>query len=147
MAKKVVAVVKLQIPAGKANPAPPVGTALGPHGVNIMGFCKEFNARTAKDGDAIIPVVITILADRSFTFITRKPTVSYLLKQAAGLSTKKKPGAGSKNPLKDKVGKITRKQLTEIATLKLPDLNAKDVAGAVSQIEGTAKSMGLEVVA
>ena len=147
MAKKVVAVVKLQIPAGKANPAPPVGTALGPHGVNIMGFCKEFNARTAKDGEAVIPVVITILADRSFNFITRKPTVTYLIKQAAGLSTKKKPGSGSKNPLKDKVGKITRKQLTEIATLKMPDLNAKDVAGAVSQIEGTAKSMGLEVVA
>jgi large subunit ribosomal protein L11 len=147
MAKKVVAAVKLQIPAGKANPAPPVGTALGPHGVNIMGFCKEFNARTAKEGETIIPVVITIFADRSFTFITKTPPVSILLKKAAGLTTKKKPGAGSKNPLKDKVGKVTRKQVQEIATLKMPDLNAKDLAGAMSQIEGTAKSMGLEVSA
>lgn len=145
MAKKVVAIVKLQIPAGKANPSPPVGTALGPHGVNIMGFCKEFNARTAKEGDTIIPVEITIFADRSFTFITKTPPVSILLKKAAGLHTKKKPGSGSKNPQKDKIGAVTKKQIQEIATLKMPDLNAKDLAGAMSMVEGTAKSMGLEV--
>lgn len=145
MAKKVAAAVKLQIPAGKANPSPPVGTALGPHGVNIMQFCKEFNARTAKEGDTIIPVVITIFVDRSFSFITKTPPVSILLKKAAGLTTKKKPGAGSKTPNKEKVGHVSRKQLQEIATLKMPDLNAKDLAGAVSMVEGTAKSMGLEV--
>lgn len=145
MAKKVVGSVKLQIPAGKANPAPPVGTALGPHGVNIMQFCKDFNARTSKEGETVIPVVITIYADRSFTFITKTPPVSILLKKAAGLPTKKKPGAGSKTPNKEKVGGVTRKQIQEIATLKMPDLNAKDLAGAMSMVEGTAKSMGLEV--
>jgi len=147
MAKKVVAQVKLQIPAGKANPAPPVGTALGPHGVNIMQFCKEFNARTQKEGETIIPAVITIFADRSFTFVTKTPPVSILLKKAAGLPSKKKPGAGSKNPAKEKVGTVTRKQVQEIAALKMPDLNAKDLAGAMSMVEGTAKSMGLEVSA
>ena len=145
MAKKVIAMVKFQIGAGKANPAPPVGVALGPHGVNIMQFCKEFNAKTAKDGDMIIPVVITIFADRSFTFITKTPPVSVLLKKAAGLDTKKKPGSGSKNPQKDKVGSVTKKQVQEIATLKMPDLNAKDLEGAMSMVEGTCKSMGLEV--
>src|SRR4051794_30375237 len=145
MAKKVIAMVKFQIPAGKANPSPPVGVALGPHGVNIMQFCKEFNAKTAKEGDMTIPVVITIYADRSFTFITKTPPVSVLLKKAAGLETKKKPGSGSKNPNKDKVGSVNKKQVEEIAKLKMTDLNAKDLAGAMSMVEGTAKSMGLEV--
>ena len=145
MAKRVQAKVKLQIPAGKANPSPPVGTALGPHGVNIMQFCKEFNARTQKEGDTVIPVEITIFVDKSISFITKTPPVAVLLKQAAGLHTKKKPGAGSKNPQKDKVGGISRDQLKDIATLKMPDLNAKDLAGAVSMVEGTAKSMGLEI--
>src|SRR3982751_3238165 len=131
--------VKFQIGAGKANPAPPVGVALGPHGVNIMQFCKEFNAKTAKEGDMIIPVVITIFADRSFTFITKTPPASVLLKKAAGLKTSKKPGSGSKNPNKDKVGSVTRKQVEEIAHLKMPDLNCKDLAGAMRVIEGTAK--------
>ena len=145
MAKKVIAQVKFQIPAGKANPSPPVGVALGPHGVNIMQFCKEFNAKTAKDGDMVIPVVITIYADRSFTFITKTPPVSILLKKAAGLKVGKKPGSGSKVPNKDKVGSVTRKQVEEIAKLKMVDLNAKDLPGAMSMVEGTAKSMGLEV--
>ncbi len=145
MAKKVVGQVKLQIPAGKATPSPPVGPALGQHGVNIMGFCKEFNARTQKDGDMIIPVVITIYADRSFTFITKTPPASILLKKYAGLKTTKKPGAGSKEPNKTKIGTIGRAQIEEIAKLKMPDLNCKDLAGAMNVIEGTAKSMGLEV--
>lgn len=145
MAKKVIAQVKFQIPAGKANPSPPVGVALGPHGVNIMQFCKEFNAKTQKDGDMIIPVVITIFADRSFTFITKTPPVSVLLKKAAGLKTGKKPGSGSKNPSKDKVGTVTMKQVEEIAQLKMPDLNCKDLTGAMNMVHGTAKSMGLEV--
>lgn len=145
MAKKVIAMVKFQIPAGKANPSPPVGVALGPHGVNIMQFCKDFNAKTAKEGETIIPVVITIYADRSFTFITKTPPVSILLKKAAGLKGGKKPGSGSKQPQKDKVGTVTKKQVQEIATLKMPDLNAKDLAGAMNMVEGTAKSMGLEV--
>jgi large subunit ribosomal protein L11 len=147
MAKKVATQIKLQIPAGKANPAPPVGTALGPHGVNIMQFCKEFNARTQKEGETVIPVVITVFVDRSFTFITKTPPVSILIKQAAGLPSKKKPGAGSKTPNKEKVGKISRKQVEDIAKLKMPDLNAKDLAGAISMVEGTAKSMGIDVAA
>ena len=147
MAKKVAAQIKLQISAGKANPAPPVGTALGPHGVNIMQFCKEFNARTQKEGETVIPVVITVFVDRSFSFITKTPPVSILLKQKAGLPSKKKPGAGSKTPNKEKVGKVSRKQVQEIATLKMPDLNAKDLAGAISMVEGTAASMGIEVTA
>ena len=145
MAKKIAGYVKLQIPAGKATPSPPVGPALGQHGVNIMGFCKEFNAKTAKEGDMIIPVVITVYADRSFSFITKTPPASILLKKAAGLKTTKKPGAGSKEPNKVKIGSVTRKQIEEIAKVKMPDLNAKDLPGAMRIVEGTAKSMGLEV--
>ena len=122
MAKKVTGFVKLQIPAGKANPAPPVGTALGPQGVNIMAFCKEFNAKTA-GGDMIIPVVITVYSDRSFTFITKTPPASVLLKKEAGLPTSKKPGAGSKEPNKQKVGSITTAQLKKLAELKIQDTN------------------------
>ena len=145
MAKKIAGYVKLQIPAGKATPSPPVGPALGQHGVNIMGFCKEFNAKTAKDAEMIIPVVITVYADRSFSFVTKTPPASILLKKAAGLKTSKKPGAGSKEPNKTKIGSVTRGQIEEIAKVKMPDLNAKDLAGAMRIIEGTAKSMGLEV--
>jgi large subunit ribosomal protein L11 len=140
MAKKVVAQIKLQIPAGKANPAPPIGPALGQHGVNIMGFCKQFNAKTAKQAGSIIPVVITVYADRTFSFITKTPPASDLLKKAA----KVPKGAG--NPLTDKVGKITRKQLEEIAKVKMPDLNANTVEAAMNIIAGTARSMGIEIV-
>ena len=145
MAKKVIGQIKLQIPAGKATPSPPVGPALGQQGVNIMGFCKEFNARTAKDGDMVIPVVITVYADRSFSFITKTPPAAVLLKQAAGLKITTKPGAGSKEPNRSVVGTVTLKQVEEIAKLKMPDLNAKDLGGAAKIIEGTAKSMGIEV--
>ena len=145
MAKKISGYIKLQIPAGKANPSPPVGPALGQHGVNIMGFCKEFNARTSSMGDMVIPVVITVYADRSFTFITKTPPASILIKKAAGLKITKKPGAGSKEPNKDKVATITRADAEEIAQLKMPDLNAKDLRGATEMIIGTAKSMGIEV--
>lgn len=145
MAKKVLAQIKLQIPAGKANPSPPVGPALGQHGVNIMGFCKEFNSRTQKDGDLIIPVVITVFGDRSFSFITKTPPASILLKRAAGLKVTKKPGAGSKEPNRQNVGSVTKAQVEEIAKLKMPDLNAKDVPGAMRIIEGTAHSMGIVV--
>jgi large subunit ribosomal protein L11 len=131
--------VKLQIPAGKANPAPPVGPALGQHGVNIMEFCKTFNARTQALGDSIIPVVITIYADRTFTFITKTPPASDLLKKAAGIIK------GSATPHKEKVGKVTAAQIHEIAKTKMPDLNAVDLPGAVRIIEGTARSMGLQV--
>jgi large subunit ribosomal protein L11 len=140
MAKEVVAVVKLQIPAGKANPAPPVGPALGQHGINIMEFCKQFNARTQNQGDITIPVVITIYNDRTFTFITKTPPAADLLKKAAGIIK----GAGVPN--KDKVGKVTSRQVEEIAKLKMPDLNAVDLPGAIRIIEGTARSMGVEVV-
>jgi large subunit ribosomal protein L11 len=140
MAKVVTAMVKLQIPAGKANPAPPVGPALGQHGVNIMEFCKTFNARTQQLGDSIIPVVITVYADRTFTFITKTPPASDLLKKAAGVVK------GSAVPHKDKVGKITAAQIQEIAKTKMPDLNAVDLPGAIKIIEGTARSMGLQVV-
>ncbi len=146
MAKKVAGYVKLQIPAGKATPSPPVGPALGQHGVNIMGFCKEFNAKTAKDGDMIIPVVITVYADRSFSFITKTPPASILLKKAAGLKTTKKPGAGSKEPNKIKIGTVTRKQIEEIAKVKMPDLNAGSLEAAMQTIAGSARSMGVEVV-
>jgi large subunit ribosomal protein L11 len=129
----------LQIPAGKANPAPPVGPSLGQHGVNIMEFCKQFNARTQKDGDSIIPVVITVYKDRTFTFITRTPPASDLLKKASGIIK------GSGVPHKDKVGKISRAQLKEIATKKMADLNAADVDGAMKIVEGTARSMGITV--
>lgn len=140
MAKKVTGMVKLQIPAGKANPAPPVGPALGQHGVNIMEFCKQFNAKTQKEGDTVIPVVITIYQDRSFTFITKTPPVSILIKQATKLKS------GSKMPQKDKVAKITMADVRKIAEKKLPDLNCLSVDSAVNQVVGTCKSMGVEVV-
>ena len=138
--KKVTAIIKLQCPAGKANPAPPVGPALGQHGLNIMQFCKEFNARTAKDGDLIIPVLITAYADRSFTFITKTPPASILLKKAAKIDK------GSGEPNKNKVGKVTMKQVKEIAELKLPDLNTTSVESAIRSVAGTARSMGLDVI-
>jgi large subunit ribosomal protein L11 len=141
MAKKeIIAQVKLQIPAGKANPAPPVGPALGPHGVNIMEFCKAFNAQTQALGDTIIPVVMTVYADRSFTFITKTPPASDLLKKAAGIIK------GSSTPNKEKVGKVTAAQIKEIAQRKLPDLNAYSVEKAEQIIKGTARSMGLEII-
>ena len=140
MAKKVVALIKLQIPAGQANPAPPVGPALGQHSVNIMEFCKAFNARTAQQTGLIIPVVITVFADRSFTFITKTPPAAVLLKKAAGLEK------GSAEPNRTKVGRVTREQCREIARTKLPDLNATDLESAANMIAGTARSMGLEVV-
>ena len=145
--KKVTGYIKLQIPAGKANPAPPVGPALGQHGVNIMDFCKQFNARTqaqAKD-DVTIPVLITVFSDRSFTFITKTPPAAILIKKAVGLATQKKPGSGSKEPNKVKVAKLSKKQLREIATTKLPDLNTTDVEAAMRTIAGTARAMGVEV--
>jgi large subunit ribosomal protein L11 len=140
MAKKVTGYIKLQIPAGKATPAPPVGPALGQHGVNIMEFCKTFNARTAKDDGLIIPVVITVFSDRSFTFITKTPPAAILLLRAAGIPK------GSGVPNKTKVGKVTRKQVEEIARLKMPDLNAASVEAAIKTVEGTARSMGMDVV-
>ena len=140
MAKKVQALVKLQIPAGKATPAPPVGTALGPHGVNIMDFCKAFNARTAKEEGLIIPVVVTVYSDRSYTFITKTPPASVLLKRAANLAK------GSAEPNKNKVGTVTQKQVEEIAQLKMPDLNAGSVETAIKTVAGTARSMGIDVV-
>jgi large subunit ribosomal protein L11 len=139
MAKKVVGMVKLQIPAGKATPAPPVGTALGPHGVNIMGFCKEFNERTAKQAGLVIPAVITIYQDRSFTFITKTPPAPVLLKKAAGIDS------GSGQPNRVKVGKVSKDKIREIAELKMPDLNAESIEAAISMIKGTARSMGLVV--
>jgi large subunit ribosomal protein L11 len=139
MAKEITGQIKLQIPAGKANPAPPVGPSLGQHGVNIMEFCKQFNARTQKEGDSIIPVIITVYKDRTFTFVTRTPPASDLLKKASGIIK------GSGIPNKDKVGKITKAQLREIATKKMADLNAADVDGAMNIIEGTARSMGIVV--
>ena len=140
MAKKVVANIKLQIPAGKANPSPPVGPALSPHGANIMEFCKAFNARTQNQGDTIIPVVITVYADRSFSFITKTPPAAVLLRQAA------KVPKGSGVPNREKVGKVTKKQVQEIAELKMQDLNTKNLESAMNSIMGTARSMGLEVV-
>jgi len=138
--KKVQALIKLQVPAGKANPSPPVGPALGQHGVNIMQFCKEFNARTAQQGDLIIPVVITVFTDRSFTFVTKTPPAAILLKKAAGIEK------GSGQPNKNKVGKVTRKQVRDIAQLKLPDLNTTNLDAAERTVEGAARSMGLEVI-
>jgi large subunit ribosomal protein L11 len=142
--KKVTGQIKLQLPAGKANPAPPVGPALGAHGVNIMQFCKEFNAKTA-GGDMIIPVVITVFSDRSFTFIMKTPPASVLLKKAAGLSTVKKPGSGSKEPNKNKVGKVTAAQVKELAALKMGDMNCSSLEAAIATIRGTARSMGIDV--
>ena len=140
MAKKVTGQIKLQIPAGQANPAPPVGPALGQHGVNIMGFCKEFNARTKNDAGLVIPVVITVYQDKSFTFITKSPPAAVLLKKAAGIT------AGSKAPNKDKVGKVTRKQILDIVKMKSNDIHANSEDAAVRLIAGTARSMGIEVV-
>ena len=139
MAKKVVGQIKLQIPAGQANPAPPVGPALGQHGVNIMGFCKEFNAATKGEAGMIIPVVITVYQDKSFSFITKSPPASVLLKKAAGIT------AGSATPNKDKVGKVTRKQVMDIVKLKQKDLNATSDEAAFRVVAGTARSMGIEV--
>ena len=138
--RRVAAVVKIQIQAGAATPAPPVGTALGPHGINIMDFCKNFNAKTASQKGLIIPVVITVYADRSYTFITKTPPASILLLKAAGVPK------GSGTPNKEKVGKVTKKQVEEIAKTKLPDLNAADLPAAIRVVEGTARSMGIEVV-
>ena len=140
MAKKVLTLIKLQIPGGQANPAPPVGPALGQHGVNIMEFCKAFNAQTAQENGRITPVEITVFEDRSFTFITKTPPAAVLIKQAAGLEK------GSGEPNREKVGRITEAQLREIAERKLPDLNAHDVDQAAKIIAGTARSMGVEVV-
>ena len=139
MAKKVMGLIKLQIPAGKATPAPPVGPALGQHGVNIMGFCKEFNAKTANDAGMIIPVVITVYQDRSYSFITKTPPAAVLLKKIAGIES------GSGVPNKTKVAKVTTEQLREIATLKMPDLNAASVESAMRMIAGTARSMGITI--
>ncbi len=137
--KKVVAIVKLQIPAGKATPAPPVGPALGQHGVNIMEFCKSYNEKTARQAGTIVPVEITIFADRTFSFVTKTPPASVLLKKAAGLEK------GSGEPNKKKAGRVTRQQVREIAESKMPDLNTKDLEAAMRMIEGTARSMGIEV--
>lgn len=139
MAKKIVGQIKLQIPAGQANPAPPVGPALGQQGVNIMAFCKEFNAATRDQGGMIIPVVITVYQDKSFKFITKSPPAAVLLKKAAGIAS------GSKAPNKEKVGKVTRKQVMEIVKLKLKDLNATDEEAAFRVVAGTARSMGIDV--
>ncbi len=139
MAKKIMAVVKLQVPAGAANPAPPVGTALGPHGVNIMDFCKQFNAKTQQQAGMVIPAVITIYSDRTFTFITKTPPAPNLLLKEAGLPK------GSGEPNRTKVGSVTRAQLEKIAEIKMEDLNAANMDAAVRMIAGTARSMGLEV--
>ncbi len=140
MAKKVTGMIKLQIPAGKANPAPPVGPALGQHGVNIMEFCKQFNARTQPLGDSIVPIIITVYQDRSFTFITKTPPVSSLVMKAVKITS------GSKQPQKDKVGKIKMADVRKIGETKIPDLNCLKVESAMSQVIGTARSMGVEVV-
>jgi large subunit ribosomal protein L11 len=139
MAKKVLAVIKLQVEAGKANPSPPIGPALGQHGVNIMDFCKAFNARTANDEGMIIPVVITVYQDRTFTFITKTPPAAVLLKKAAKIAK------GAQDPKRESVGKVTRQQVEEIAKQKMVDLNANDLDAACKIIEGTARSMGIEV--
>ncbi|WP_204141772.1 50S ribosomal protein L11 [Halomicronema sp. CCY15110] len=139
MAKKVVALIKLAIPAGKANPAPPIGPALGQHGVNIMAFCKEYNARTAEKVGLVVPVEISVFEDRSFTFILKTPPASVLIKKAIGIER------GSGQPNKEKVGSITRAQLKEIAETKMPDLNANDIEAAIRIVEGTARNMGVTV--
>lgn len=139
MAKKVIGLIKLQVEAGKATPAPPIGPALGQHGVNIPGFCKEFNARTAKDAGLIIPVVITVYADRSFSFITKTPPVPVLIKKELNLAS------GSPTPNKQKVAKLTQEQVHNIATIKMPDLNAASIESAMRMVAGTARSMGVTV--
>ena len=141
MAKKVTAYIKLQVPAAKANPAPPIGPALGQHGVNIPGFCKEFNERTKNDAGMIIPVVITVYSDRSFTFITKTPPVPVLIKKELGIET------ASAKPNKDKVGQLTKEQVNKIAKIKMPDLNAASIEAAESMVRGTARSMGITVEA
>ena len=146
--KKITGMIKLQLPAGKANPAPPVGPALGQHGVNIMEFCKQFNAATqaqAKES-LIIPVIITVYADRSFTFLLKTPPAAILIKKAAGLHTEKKKGSGAYKPGKEKVGQISKKQVEQIAKLKMPDMTAGSVEAAMRTIEGTARSMGIDIV-
>jgi large subunit ribosomal protein L11 len=140
MAKKITGYIKLQIPAGKANPSPPIGPALGQHGVNIMEFCKAFNAKTQADEGTITPVVITVFADRSFSFITKTPPAAILIKKTIGLAS------GSSVPNKNKVGKLTKEQVKEIAAKKMPDLNAASLEAAMRTIEGTARSMGVEIV-
>jgi|SRR5208283_2949698 len=139
MAKKVVTNIKLQVPAGQANPSPPIGPALGQHGVNIMEFCKQFNAKTQGQEGMIIPVVITVYSDRSFTFITKTPPAAILLKKAAQIAK------GSSEPNRNKVARVSKAQVEEIARLKMPDLNARDLAAAVATISGTARSMGIEI--
>jgi large subunit ribosomal protein L11 len=140
MAKKIKAIVRLQIEAGKANPAPPIGPALAGHGINIMAFCKEYNARTSNRSGEVLPAEITVYSDNSFTFVLKTPPAAVLLRKAAGIPK------GSGVPNKDKVGKVSRKQVREIAELKMKDLNANDIEGAMKQVEGTARSMGINVV-
>jgi large subunit ribosomal protein L11 len=144
--KKVTGQIKLQLPAGKANPAPPVGPALGQHGVNIMGFCKEFNARTSSQEGMIIPVVISVYSDRSFTFELRTPPASVLIKKELGLQITGKPGSGSPRPHKDKIGKLTQAQLKKLAEQKIQDTNAASIDAAMKSIAGTARSMGVDIV-
>ena len=143
--KKITGYIKLQLPAGKANPSPLVGPALGQYGVNIMGFCKDFNARSAKLGDTVVPVIITVFADRSYSVVMKSAPASILLKKAAGLATSGKPGSGSPEPNRKKVGKVTRAQVLEIAKIKLEDLNTHLIDSATRSIAGTARSMGIEV--
>lgn len=143
--KKVTAYIKLQLPAGKANPSPPVGPALGQHGVNIMGFCKEFNARSAPLGETILPVVITVYADRTFTFVMKQPPNSVLIKKALGLSAVKKPGTGSKEPNKTKIGKLSQEQVNAIAKEKMRDMNTTSLEAAARTIAGTCRSMGVDI--
>jgi len=143
--KKITGYIKLQLQAGKANPSPPVGPALGQHGVNIMMFCKDFNARSQKLGETVVPVVITVYADRSYSFIMKSPPASILVKKACGLATTGKPGSGSKEPNKNKVGKLNWSQVLEIAKVKMEDMNTKDLEAAARTIAGTARSMGVDV--
>ncbi len=144
--KKVIGLIKLQLPAGKATPSPPVGPALGQHGVNIMEFCKSYNAKTQGQEGMILPVVITVFADRSFSYVIKTPPASILLKKEAGLPTEGKPGSGSAEPNRIKVGKVTWDQVRKIAEIKMPDLNADDIEAAMRTVAGTARSMGIEVV-